>query len=129
MRFYIGSGLKNYKLVQYYSKVLEENGWRHTYDWTRDLGRDMTIENLIEYAKRERQGIADSDAAIFLLPAGRGTHIEVGLALGMNKKIFLCSAAKEEFSMENTVDFYELPNMVKLVGTADENLQEILKLR
>ena len=33
--------------------------------------------------------------------------------------------SKISFSIENTVAFYELPDIVKLIGTADENLKEI----
>ncbi len=127
MKFYIGSGLKNYELVNYYSSKLEENGWEHTYDWTENLSKDETIEDLKEISKLEQKGIIDSDVVIILLPAGRGTHIELGMALALNKKIFLCTDNKEELNIENTVGFYQLPNIVKLVGTANENLKEILK--
>lgn len=128
MKFYIGSGMKNCELVNYYSKILEENGWKHTYNWAKNINGDETIEDLIEYSKFEQQGIIDSDVVIILLPAGRGTHIELGMALALNKKVFLCSETKEEFSVENTVNFYQLPDIVRLVGTADENLREIIKL-
>ncbi|MEJ8738084.1 hypothetical protein WKT02_11555 [Erysipelotrichaceae bacterium HCN-30851] len=79
----------------------------------------------MEYAKSEFQGIIDSDVVIILLPAGRGTHIELGMALALNKKVYLCSLTEEEFSVENTVAFYELPNITHLVGTADENIKII----
>jgi len=127
MKFYIGSGFKNCELVNYYSKKLEENGWKHTYNWAKNFSGDETIEDLIKYSKLEQQGIIDSDVVIILLPAGRGTHIELGMALALNKKIFLCSATEEEFSIENTVNFYQLPNIVRLVGTSDENINEIIK--
>ena len=128
MKFYIGSGMKNCELVNYYSKKLEEKGWKHTYNWAKNINGDETIKDLIEYSKLEQQGIIDSDVVIILLPAGRETHIELGMALALNKKIFLCSENKEEFSIKNTVNFYQLPNIVRLVGTADENLKEIIKL-
>ena len=128
MKFYIGSGFKNCELVNCYSKILEENGWEHTYNWTKNISNDETIENLIEYSKLEQKGIKDADVVIILLPAGRGTHIELGMALTLNKKIFLCSATKDEFSIENTVNFYQLPNIVRLVGTAEENIKEIINL-
>jgi len=69
----------------------------------------------------------NSDVVVILLPAGRGAHIELGMSIALNKKTFLCSITEDEFSIENTVTFYELPNIVKLVGTADENIKEILK--
>lgn len=126
MKFYIGSGFKNCELVNYYSKKLEENEWENTYNWTKNINKDITIEDLKEISKLEQTGISDSDVVIILLPAGRGTHIELGMGLALNKKLFLCSETKEEFSVENTVNFYQLPNIIRLVGTADENINEII---
>ena len=63
---------------------------------------------------------------ILLLPAGRGTHVELGMALAWNKKIYLCASSREDFSLENTVAFYELPQIVRLTGTAEENLKRII---
>ena len=127
MNFYIGSGMKNCELVNYYAKILKENDWKQTYNWVENINEDVSIEDMTVYAKLESQGIIDSDVVIILLPAGRGAHIELGMALALNKKIFLCSATKEEFSIENTVAFYGLPSIVQLVGNADENVKQIIK--
>lgn len=128
MKFYIGSGMKNCELVNYYSKVLKENDWQQTYDWVKNVNDDVDIAEMVEYATLEKQGIVDSDVVIIVLPAGRGAHIELGMALALSKKLFLCSATEEEFSIENTVAFYELPNVVKLVGDANQNLKEIFRI-
>lgn len=128
MKFYIGSGFKNCELVNYYSKKLEENKWENTYNWTENINKDITIEDLKEISKLEQKGISDSDVVIILLPAGRGTHIELGMSIALNKKIFLCTNNKEEFSIENTVAFYQIPSIIKLIGTADENIKEIMKV-
>ena len=128
MKFYIGSGFKNCELVNYYSKVLQENGWEHTYNWTKNISNNPTVEDLIKYSKLEQNAIIDADVIIILLPAGRGTHIELGMALALNKKIFLCSASEDEFSIENTVNFYQLPQIKRVVGDADDNIKQIIKL-
>ena len=127
MNFYIGSGMKNCELVNYYAKILKENDWNQTYNWVENINDDVSIEDMTVYAKLESQGIIDSDVVIILLPAGRGAHIELGMALALNKKIFWGSATKEEFSIENTVAFYGLPNIIQLIGTADDNIMKILK--
>ena len=127
MNFYIGSGMKNCELVNYYAKILKENDWKQKYNWVENINDDVSIDNVPAYAKLESQGIIDSDVVIILLLAGRGAHIELGMALALNKKIFLCSATKEEFSIENTVAFYGLPSIVQLVGNADENIRQIIK--
>ncbi len=127
MKFYIGSGMKNCELVNYYANLLKENGWEQTYDWVKNVSDDVSLEDMIEYATLESQGIVDSDVVIILLPAGRGAHIELGMAMALNKRVILCSTTKEEFSIENTVAFYELPKIAKLIGTAEENIKKIIK--
>lgn len=128
MNFYVGSGMKNSELVNYYAKILKENGWNQTYNWVENINDDVSIEDMTQYAKLESKGIIDSDIVIILLPAGRGAHIELGMALALKKKVFLCSATKDEFSVENTVAFYGLPNIFQLVGSADENIKRIIAL-
>lgn len=128
MKFYVASGMKNMELVNYYAKVLKENGWEQTHDWVANVSDDVSIEDITEYAKLEQQGVANADVVIVLLPAGRGAHIELGMAMALHKKVFLCSETEEEFSIQNTVAFYNLPNIVRLVGTADENIEKIKNL-
>ena len=127
MKFYVGSGMKNAKLVEYYQEKIKEAGWEQTYNWVKNINSDINIDEIREYAKLEQEGVMNSDVVVILLPAGRGAHIELGMSIALNKKTFLCSIIEDEFSIENTVTFYELPNIVKLVGTADENIKEILK--
>ena len=62
------------------------------------------------------------------MPGGRGAHIELGMAMALNKKIFLCSTTEEEFNIENTVAFYELSKITQLVGNADDNVMKIIEL-
>ena len=129
MKFYIGSGMNNYEIVNLYAKQLKEYGWIQTYDWVKNIHNDISKENLTKYAQLELQGIVDSDIVIILLPAGRGAHIELGMAVALNKKLFLCSSTEEDFNIENTVAFYELQNIIKLTGTQNENLKEIFNYR
>ncbi len=128
MKFYIGSGMKNCELVNYYANLLKENGWEQTYDWVKNVSDDISRDDMIKYASLESQGIVNSDVVIILLPAGRGAHIELGMAMALNKEIFLCSVTNEEFNIENTVAFYELSKVTQLVGNADDNVKKILKL-
>lgn len=126
MKFYVGSGMKNCELVNYYAKLLKESGWEQTYDWVKNVSDDVSKDDMIKYASLESQGIVDADVVIVLLPGGRGAHIELGMAMALNKKIFLCSTTEEEFSIENTVAFYELPRIIQLVGNAEDNVKRIL---
>ena len=129
MKFYIGSGMKNCELVNYYAKLLKENGWEQTHDWVKNISDDVSKDDMIKYASLESQGVATADVVIMLLPGGRGAHIELGMAMALNKKIFLCSTTEEEFSIENTVAFYELPKITQLVGIAEDNVRKIIELQ
>lgn len=129
MKFYIGSGMKNWELVNNYAKLLKENGWEQTHDWVKNISDDISRDDMIKYASLESQGVADADVVIMLLPGGRGAHIELGMAMALNKKIFLCSTTEEEFSIENTVAFYELPKITQLVGNIEDNVKKILELQ
>lgn len=127
MKFYIGSGLKNAKVVNEFSKRLQNHGWKHTYNWAENIKGNETIEDLIKYATLEQKAIEESDVVIIILPAGRGTHIELGMAIALNKKIYLYSNSKEEFDAENTVAFYQLPSVQKVIGDIDYAINEIVK--
>ena len=69
----------------------------------------------------------ESDVVIIILPAGRGTHVELGMAIALNKKIYLYSNNKEEFDIENTVAFYQIPSIQKITGDIDYAVNEITK--
>lgn len=127
MKFYIGSGFKNVELVNEFSKKLQNYGWEHTFNWTKYINEYETIEDLIKYSRLEQKGIEEADAVIIILPAGRGTHIELGMAIALNKKIYLYSSQKEEFDIENTVNFYQLPNINRIIGDTDYAIREITK--
>jgi len=127
MKFYIGSGFKNKDMVNYFSDKLCHFGLISTYNWARVDVFEETIEDLILFSNQEKKAIEESDIVIIILPAGRGSHVELGMALSLNKKIYLCAMSPEEFDIKNTVDFYQLPCITRLSGTPDEIIEEILK--
>ena len=127
MKFYIGSSLKNSKIVDYFTKELEKGGWEHTYNWSKNIGKSETVQDLTKYAVLEKKAIMESDVVIIILPGGRGTNVELGMALALNKKIYLCSENEKEFSKENTVSFYELPSIKKICGSREDIIKEIIE--
>lgn len=129
MKFYIGSSFKNYELVNYVSKKLESRGWVHTYNWAKNISNDETKEDMIQYSLLEKKAIEQSDVVIILLPAGRGTHIELGMALALNKKVYLWSDNDDDFSLANTVNFYELPEVIKIIGNIEKIDEKIFNAR
>lgn len=119
MKFYIASSFKNIDKVRYVSKMLKEKGFIHTYDWT--LNENVsTLEELKLIGHKETNAVLEADFVVVLLPAGKGSHIELGIAIGNRKKIYLCSSSNEVDNLETTSTFYQLPEINKCIGTLEE---------
>ena len=125
MRFYIASGFTNKDKVKYVSKILKNKGYTHTYDWTEN-DRASTFEDLYKIGQQEKKAVIEADFVIVLLPAGKGSHIEFGIALGHDKKIYLYSENEEVNNFETTSTFYHLPHVEIVIGSIDELIENIL---
>ena len=121
MRFYIASRLGNYEQVRRLAGMLKQAGWVHTYDWTvHDLNVIPDLKMLKSIGRDEFQGVKDADVVIVLSPQGRGTHVELGMAIALNKAVYICHEDAAYFQRsENNSAFYWLPNVKHFVGTVD----------
>jgi nucleoside 2-deoxyribosyltransferase len=119
LKFYIASSLKNKENVRYVSKMLKEKGFIHTYDWTQNENV-TTLEELREIGKKETNAVIEADFVVVLFPAGKGSHTELGIAIGNRKKVYLYSTNNEIDNLETTSTFYHLPEIQKCFGTLDE---------
>lgn len=124
MKFYIASSFQNIESVKYVSEVLKNKGYIHTYDWTKNE-RALTIEKLQAIGQEEKNGVLNADILVVLLPAGKGSHIEFGIALGQGKKVFLYSPNYDVRDLETTSTFYHLPEVEIVIGTIDELIDVI----
>ena len=79
--------------------------------------------------KQEKNAILESDVVIILLPGGKGSHIELGIALGRGKKIFLYSADEKVNELDTTSTFYHLPEVEQVIGTLDELVDRVCCFR
>ena len=122
MKFYIASKLENYEQVKYLAGKLKSAGWIQTYDWTvHGSVKEVSIEALKEVGKKEYNGVKEADVLIVLTPQGRGAHVELGMAIAFNKRIFLCHADNTYFTCtDNTSPFYWLPQVNQFIGNTDE---------
>lgn len=117
MRFYIASGFSNIAKVRELSQLLKLNGYTHTYNWTDKEAE--TISELAAIGEEEKTAITASDIVIVILPAGKGSHVELGIALAQNKKTYLFSPTDEYFEFEQTSTFYHLEGVNKFVGSLE----------
>ncbi len=127
MKVYIGAKFSNSDKVIHLSKCLEEYGVFNSYNWAACLKEEETKEDLIESSIKEMEAIKDSDCVIFLLPLGRGSHVELGMALACNKNVILCSE-NEEMLENDPINFYELPEITKVIGDYNNIHENIVSL-
>jgi len=111
-------------LLQDVSNKLKNIGFIHTYDWTVN-DNAKTLEELREIGEKEKNSFIEADIVVVLLPAGKGSHIELGIAIGNGKKVYLYSPNKEIDNIETTSTFYHLTEIERCYGTLDE-LVEII---
>lgn len=118
--FYIASRLENAARVRELRDLLHAAGWAITYDWSSHgsvRGPEVSREIIARVADHEVNGVLDADVLIVLLPGGRGTHTELGVALGYQvgpgNRVVLWSAEPElDFgTTEATSAFYHHPGV------------------
>lgn len=129
MRFYIASKLENYEQVQELSKSLKNFGWVHTYDWTiHGSIKETDVETLKAIGQKEADGVKSADIVIILTPQGRGTHVELGMAIALNKIVYICHSDDTYFKCDdNTSTFYWLPNVKHFIGNIEMLAEKIQK--
>jgi hypothetical protein len=121
-KFYIASSFSNIETVRYVSRQLKNKGYMQAYDWTENE-KTSSLEDLRTIGQAEREAVMEADFLIVLFPAGKGSHIELGIALGHGVKVYLYSADGEINNLETTSTFYHLPEMEKVIGTVEELLE------
>ncbi|MUK88174.1 group-specific protein [Ornithinibacillus sp. L9] len=123
MKIYIASGLQNKEQVRYVRQKLMEVGFSHTYDWTKNE-RATDEEGLRKIGEQEKQAVIESDFLILLLPGGKGTHTEFGMALALGKPVYLFSPTTMNLSEMTT--FYYVDGVERFVGEIDDFITKII---
>lgn len=119
MKYYIASGLENFAKVKELKAVLDARGWEHTYDWTaHGAVWPEGGERLSQVSEAEIEGVNEAEVVIVLLPGGRGTHTELGMAIGDARacdgdpRIVIYSEDPKDFEIgPKTCAFYHHPTV------------------
>ncbi|SDB94794.1 group-specific protein [Shouchella lonarensis] len=123
--FYIASSFRNRAQVQYVRDTLIDAGLSCTYDFTKH-GRATTMAQLKAIGEEEVKAVHLADMLIILLPAGKGSHVELGLAIAEQKAIYLHAPGGEALAPEVASTFYYLPIIHHCTGTLDEFVQVVV---
>lgn len=90
LRYYIATKLERHADHNLVRDTMAAQGHTITYDWsTHGPVFRHGVERIREVSLLETQGVLDADLVIVLLPGGRGTHAELGMALAAGKPVIL----------------------------------------
>lgn len=126
MKFYIGSSFANTPQVRELAAFLKEQGFRQTYDWTSN-SRAEDAGKLSSIGEAEFSAVKEADFVVILLPAGKGSHIELGLALGFGKRVYLYSKEDLKDNPAEVSTFYFLQQVIHISGTFEELKEELIE--
>lgn len=118
---YVASSLNNSDAVNKAYADLEEAGITITYKWTtHGLVRDP--QKCKEVCYNEIRGVTNADVLLFLHPARTGSHVELGIALERNIRVFM---VLNDPLIEMKSFYYH--DQIKIFDSYTEALQEIIK--
>lgn len=123
--FYIASGFKNIPIVTLIATQLETSQFKRTYDWTKN-NKAVSLTELREIGEKEYQGIVDCDFFILVFPGGKGANIEFGIAMALQKPIYLYDTTDEIENVEKTCTFYFLESVTRFQGSSQDFCQMVL---
>lgn len=121
MKYYIATKLENHAEHNRLDAALKQLGHDITYDWTvHGPVYSHGLERVRAVAKAEAEGVRDADVVIVLWPGGRGTHVELGMALSLMKPVLFVSEVNDHHeATPETCAFYHHPCVVLFKSTAD----------
>lgn len=119
MNYYIGSGFYNIENVRRLRDLLSAQGHTHTYDWTLNTRAD-SVDALRDIGEKERDAIKASDFVVILLPAGKGSHVELGIAIGSGVPVFIHDTTDSMTNFKTTSTFYHVAQVVQLSGALED---------
>jgi nucleoside 2-deoxyribosyltransferase len=114
-RVYIATGLERAADHALVKNALARRNIGLTYDWTvHGSVAAQGVERLREVALLEMGGVLEADLVIVLLPGGKGTHAELGMALASGKKVLI--HAQDPWVLDATpatCAFYHHPSVIR----------------
>lgn len=114
-KVYIATRLERANDHRMLAHALRAGGAVITYDWTlHGSVQEEGAARITQVAVAEADGVADADAVVVLLPGGRGTHAELGMAVALGKPVIVHAENETELldACAKTCAFYHHPNVI-----------------
>lgn len=109
MKLYLSTGFGNRAAVERAARLATDAGHEITYRWWHHEPDDfMMPSDRKAISRREWEAITAADAVIVILPGGRGTHVELGLALAELKPVALVGDGVDRMVNGELCGFHDL---------------------
>jgi nucleoside 2-deoxyribosyltransferase len=98
-KIYVAGSVKNnINRIRDIVAVLSHMDYKISHDWTKTNQEKFNDDSTYRYNEMVNQlhGIRYCDFFVLVLPAGRGSYIELGYALSLNKKIFVLAENQDQ---------------------------------
>lgn len=118
-KVYVASGLRNYERVQKIQNRLRACGLEVAFDWAYRYENGLDDDTV---CRQEIQAVKSTDALLLVMPGKRGSHVEMGVAIGAEKPVVVLN---EEAG--DDIQFYSIPG-VSLVRSEDDAVAEVLRV-
>jgi hypothetical protein len=118
---YVASSLKNHARVCVVQKYLRAVGLDIAHDWATPYGARLARGETETAREQEAELLHELDAAahcdvlLFVLPAGRGAHVELGVAMGKHRPVVVLNERRDD-----AIGF------VELAGPAYSGIEEAI---
>lgn len=124
LHYYIATKLERHADHNLVRDTMAAQGHTITYDWTTHGSvREEGSARMREAADGMVRGVLDADLVIVLLPGGRGTHAELGMALAAGIPVILHAEDAAMFeSPDETICFYHHPLCLQVVSSPLDEL-------
>jgi nucleoside 2-deoxyribosyltransferase len=106
MHYYLAGRVTNSDQINGLINAFNKLGWTNTFNWTKEPSLRAMLQDgflTLEYrvaaahtSEAEIDAVKRADILIVKAPGGRGTHVEIGAALAMNKPVLLWFEKSEE---------------------------------
>jgi nucleoside 2-deoxyribosyltransferase len=124
-RFYVSSRKDRSEQANALSEALKAHGWERTFVWSNQPG--VGPESWAATAGAELKGVRDADILVVLLPGGFGTHVEIGAALALGKKVLLHSPDQKTLENPYPCVFHYHPS-VKIIVSETLEVSQVTSL-
>jgi len=128
MKIYIATKLEQADTHNRVRDAFVAAGHQITYDWTTHGSvKQEGYERISEVAQAEMQGVKNADVVVMLLPGGRGTHVELGMAAAWGKPIVLVASPRTGLFHpdDRTCAFYYVSKALRVYIAGYEDTTEI----